>query len=188
MAYARDHYAKSKHDKARKAWRTKKHKARRSFRHAADALTHAATRDGDSDSKISALRQRSIQRWSVSSLREQVAHKLNRRVRSVGAKEWRVASRELISEQLNAAAASKPPDQILLTTSNIAQWPKFKRMFDTRKIVADKKGRLRYSHGAPVGRLIFTGTTKDGKLQYRESARGWFAPGSLKAQNFVWPK
>jgi hypothetical protein len=38
MAYERDHYAKSEYDKARNAWRTKKQKARRSYRHAADSL------------------------------------------------------------------------------------------------------------------------------------------------------
>ena len=36
MAYERDHYAKSEYDKARNGWRIKKHKARRSYRHAAD--------------------------------------------------------------------------------------------------------------------------------------------------------
>src|SRR5882762_6223295 len=89
LAYERDHYAKSKVDKARKTWRTKKHKARRSYRHAADALARAATFDGESDAKISAVQQRRVPRWPVLSLREEVAHKLNRRVRSAGAKRAR---------------------------------------------------------------------------------------------------
>jgi hypothetical protein len=89
LAYERDHYAKSKHDKARKAWRTKKHKARRSYRHAAGSLARAAAFDGESDSKIPALSQRRVRRWPVPSLREEVAHKLDRRVRSYGAKKAR---------------------------------------------------------------------------------------------------
>src|SRR5882762_10277479 len=86
LAYERDHYAKSKVDKARKTWRTKKHKARRSYRHAADSLARAAAFDGGSDAKISAVQQRLVRRWPVPSLHEKVAHKLDRRVRSVGAR------------------------------------------------------------------------------------------------------
>ena len=89
LAYKRDHYAKSKYDKARNAWRTKKHKARRSYRHAADSLAKSAALDGESDAKISSLLQRPVRRWGVPSLRELVAHKLDRRVRSVGAKKTR---------------------------------------------------------------------------------------------------
>jgi hypothetical protein len=89
LSYQRDHYAKSKYDKARKSWRTKKHKARRSYRHAADSLTKAAVLDGESDANISALAQRPVRRWGVSSLRETVAHKLDKRLRRVGAKKAR---------------------------------------------------------------------------------------------------
>ena len=89
LAYERDHYAKSKYDKARSGWRTKKHKARRSYRHAADSLAKAAAFDGESDAKISAVQQRRVRRWGVPSLRELVAHKHDRRVRSVGAKKAR---------------------------------------------------------------------------------------------------
>jgi hypothetical protein len=32
LSYERDRYAKSKYNKARKGWRTEKHKARRSYR------------------------------------------------------------------------------------------------------------------------------------------------------------
>lgn len=93
-AYARDHYAKSKYDKARNGWRIKKHKARRSYRHAADSLARAAALDGESDAKISTVQQRPVRRWGVPSLRERVANKLDRRVRSVGAKKQRRAFRE----------------------------------------------------------------------------------------------
>jgi hypothetical protein len=89
LAYERDHYAKSKYDKARNGWRIKKHKARRSYRHAADSLARAAAFDGESDSKTSALRRRQVRRWSVPSLREQVARKLDLRVRRYGAKKAR---------------------------------------------------------------------------------------------------
>src|SRR4051794_17427810 len=89
LAYERDHYAKSKYDKARTGWRIKKHKARRSFRHATDALTKAAAFAGESDAKIPMLTQQRVRRWGVPSLREEVARKLARRVRSFGAKKAR---------------------------------------------------------------------------------------------------
>jgi len=95
LAYERDHYAKGKYDKAfRKSWPTKKRKASRSFRHAADALTKAASLDAESDAKISAIKQRPLGKWAVPSLRESVAGKLTRRVRSVGAKKRRRKARE----------------------------------------------------------------------------------------------
>jgi hypothetical protein len=90
LAYERDHYAKGKSDKAfRKGWPTKKRKASRSFRHAADALTKAASLDTESDAKITAIKQRPLGKWPVPSLREGVARKLDRRVRSIGAKKAR---------------------------------------------------------------------------------------------------
>jgi hypothetical protein len=89
LAYERDHYAKSEYDKARNGWRIKKHKARRSYRHAADSLAKAAALDGESDAKIPAVQQRQVRRWGVPSLRERVASKIARRVRSVGAKKAR---------------------------------------------------------------------------------------------------
>lgn len=93
LAYTRDHYAKGKSDKAfRKGWPTKKRKASRSIRRAADALTQAAGLDGESDAKISAIRQRPLGKWSVPSLRERVARKLDRRVRSIGAKKARAST------------------------------------------------------------------------------------------------
>ena len=95
LAYERDHYAKGKHDKAfRKGWQTKKRKASRSFRHAADALTKAASLDAESDAKISTIKQRPLGKWPVPSLSERIAHKRRRRVRSVGAKRARRAARQ----------------------------------------------------------------------------------------------
>ncbi|HOP43218.1 MAG TPA: hypothetical protein PLA11_06820 [Flavobacteriales bacterium] len=83
---------------------------------------------------------------------------------------------------------SRPPGEVQLTLENIAMWPKFKKLLDEGKIVADKKGRLRYPHGAPVGKLILTSTQKDGTGCYKESAEEWFDPGSQRARDFVWPE
>jgi len=95
LAYKRDHYAKGKYDKAfRKGWPTKKRKASRSFRHAADALTKAASLDAESDANTTAIRQTPLGKWRVPSLRERVANKLARRVRSIGAKKARRRSHE----------------------------------------------------------------------------------------------
>jgi hypothetical protein len=80
------------------------------------------------------------------------------------------------------------PAEVTLTISNVAQWPKFKALLDAGKIVADKTGRLRYPHGAPVGRLILTGIAKDGTPRYQESAVEWFDPDSERAREFVWPE
>lgn len=81
-----------------------------------------------------------------------------------------------------------PPAEVILTLSNVAMWPEFKKLLDEGKIVADKTGRLRYPHGAPVGRLILIGTLKDGSPRYKESAKEWFDPGSKRAQEFEWPE
>jgi hypothetical protein len=80
------------------------------------------------------------------------------------------------------------PKEITVTLANIAQWPKFEKLYDEGKIVADKKGRLRYLHGAPVGRLILTRTLKDGTARYQESAEEWFDPDSQRAREFIWPE
>jgi len=72
LAYDRDHYAKSEYDKARNGWRIKKHKARRSYRHAVDSRAKAAKLDGESDSKILSIMRRTPRRWPVPSLRERV--------------------------------------------------------------------------------------------------------------------
>ena len=81
-----------------------------------------------------------------------------------------------------------PPPEILLTIDNVANWPTFKKLFDEGKVLADKRGRLRYPHGAPVGRLILRRILKDGTPRYKESADEWFDPGSPKAQEFIWPE
>jgi hypothetical protein len=80
------------------------------------------------------------------------------------------------------------PGEIILTLDNIAQWPAYKRLLDVGKIVADKKGRLRYLHGAPIGRMVLMRTLKDGTARYQESAEEWFDPGSQRAREFVWPE
>ena len=79
------------------------------------------------------------------------------------------------------------PREIVLTLANVSDWPNFKTLLDEGKIVADKTGRLRYPHGAPVGKLILTGNAKDGTPHYKESASEWFDPDSKKAEEFVWP-
>ena len=91
-------------------------------------------------------------------------------------------------DSLGVVAHMNPPAKILVTTSNVAEWPKFKKLLDEGKIVADKTGRLRYPHGAPVGHLVLTRTAKDGTPRYQESAEDWFDPGSRRAQEFVWPE
>lgn len=79
------------------------------------------------------------------------------------------------------------PTAIILTTANVGRFPKFKQLLDEGKILADSTGRLRYQHGAPVGKLILMRVLKDGTPKYAESAREWFDPGSPKAREFVWP-
>jgi hypothetical protein len=80
------------------------------------------------------------------------------------------------------------PYVIILTTENIERFPAFKKAFDEGRVVADKTGRLRYRHGAPVGRLIFVREAKDGSPRYQESAEEGFDPGSQKAAAFKWPE
>jgi hypothetical protein len=82
----------------------------------------------------------------------------------------------------------KHPSEVLLTVANVADWPKFKMLFDDGRIIADKLGRLRYPHGAPVGKLLLARVDKDGTPHYKESAKEWFDPGSKRAQEFVWPE
>ena len=82
----------------------------------------------------------------------------------------------------------KPTPEIVLTLANVVEWPEFKKLLDEGKIVADKGGRLRYLHGAPVGKMILVRTAKDGTPQYAESADEWFDPDSKKAQEFSWPQ
>jgi len=79
------------------------------------------------------------------------------------------------------------PKEIILTAENVGIFPEFKQLFDDGKVVADSTGRLRYKHGAPVGRLILTRLLKDGTPKYAESAAEWFDPHSQRAREFVWP-
>jgi hypothetical protein len=95
LAYLREHYAKGKHDKAfRKGWPTKKRKAIRSFRHAADGMTKAAALDEGSDARISAIKQKPLSKWPVRTLKERLAQNLDKRARRIGAKRARHAARE----------------------------------------------------------------------------------------------
>lgn len=82
----------------------------------------------------------------------------------------------------------KPPKRVRLTIDNLEIWPSFKRLHGEGKVLFDKKGRLRYLHGAPVGDLILIRINKDGKPIYKESAEEWFDPDSEIAKNFKWPK
>jgi hypothetical protein len=79
------------------------------------------------------------------------------------------------------------PKVIILTATNVERFPKFKRLLDDGKIVADSTGRLRYRHGAPVGKLILSHVLENGIPKYAESATEWFDPDSPKAREFVWP-
>ena len=81
-----------------------------------------------------------------------------------------------------------PPDVVEVTKDNVENWPKWKALFDAGKILSDERGRLRYPHGAPVGRMMLTGTDKDGTPIYRESTDEWFDPDSPKAEAFEWSK
>jgi hypothetical protein len=83
--------------------------------------------------------------------------------------------------------STEHPREIVLTASNVASWPKFKQLFDDGNIIADRTGRLRYRHGAPVGRLTLVRLLKDGTPRYAESADEWFDPDSQRAREFAWP-
>lgn len=80
------------------------------------------------------------------------------------------------------------PREVILTASNVSDFPSFKRLLDEGKIVADNQGRLRYLHGTPVGKMILVRVDKDGRPRYAESAEEWFDPDSPKAREFVWPE
>lgn len=82
---------------------------------------------------------------------------------------------------------NKPHDNVILTIDNVSNWPNFKKLFDEGKIIADGTGRLRYPHGAPVGRMTILRRGAQGMPVYKEAADEWFDPDSSKAQNFEWP-
>lgn len=79
------------------------------------------------------------------------------------------------------------PQEVTLTSANVADWPAFHSLLREGKIVPDATGRLRYPHGAPVGKLILVRVNKDGTPKYKESADEWFDPESQLARQFVWP-
>ena len=80
------------------------------------------------------------------------------------------------------------PREVVLTLSNVGDWPAFKKLLNEEKLVPDKTGRLRYPHGAPVGKMILVRIHKDGTPRYKESAEEWFDPNSPRAREFVWPE
>ncbi len=82
----------------------------------------------------------------------------------------------------------EPPRDVVLTTANVDNWPAFQKLLDDGKIVADKTGRLRYRHGAPVGKMVLVRVNKDGKPIYKKSAKEWFDPDSPRAREFIWPE
>jgi hypothetical protein len=82
----------------------------------------------------------------------------------------------------------KPAQEVILTLANVGDRPEFKRLLDEGRIVSDKRGRLRYPHGAPVGKMILVRFKKNGTPRYRESADEWFDAKSPKARVFVWPE
>ncbi|ERJ61322.1 hypothetical protein [Sphingobacterium paucimobilis] len=78
-------------------------------------------------------------------------------------------------------------ERIRITKDNIHNFAKFEALLDNGKIKFDALGRLRYLHGAPVGDLIHTRTSKDGQPIFQETADEWFAPESQRSKEFVWP-
>lgn len=77
--------------------------------------------------------------------------------------------------------------EIILTIENVDEWRAFREMLDDGRVVADGTGRLRYPHGAPIGKMILVRINKDGSPRYQESAEDWFDPESSRAKAFVWP-
>lgn len=90
-------------------------------------------------------------------------------------------------ETLFRQLVDKPYDNVILPQENVDNWPRFKKLFDEGKVKADSTGRLRYLHGAPVGRMAITSRDTRGLPVYREAADEWFDPESPKAENFEWP-
>ncbi len=81
-----------------------------------------------------------------------------------------------------------PRKRVRITRVNLHQWPAFQRQFERGLVVFDKAGRLRYTHGAPVGDMILVRVNKNGQTVYEESAEEWFAPASPRAATFKWPE
>jgi len=80
-----------------------------------------------------------------------------------------------------------PPQTIEFTRENIRMFPVYDKMVTEGKARFDGKGRLRYAHGAPVGKMMLVRVNKDGTPIYKEVASEWFDPDSPKAAAFVWP-
>lgn len=81
----------------------------------------------------------------------------------------------------------QPAQTIEFTRENIRLFPAYEKLAADGKARFDSKGRLRYAHGAPVGKMILVRVNKDGTPVYKESASDWFDPASPKATEFVWP-
>ena len=79
------------------------------------------------------------------------------------------------------------PQEFELSVSNVERFPKYNQLFLDGKIVADSNGRLRYPHGAPVGKMVLSPKSTKDKPMYRESAAEWFDEDSERAKQFVWP-
>lgn len=92
--------------------------------------------------------------------------------------------------KIKSAFATDPssPERVRLTNKNIDNWPNFFKLLNEGKIQFDKKGRLRYLHGAPVGDLVLVRVNKYGTPKYKESAEECFDPESEKAKTFKWPE
>lgn len=82
----------------------------------------------------------------------------------------------------------QPPLEVILSRSNIHSFPEFADLLSQGRAVFDNKGRLRYQHGAPIGKLLLRRINKDGTPVYSESAEEWFDPDSPKAEQFQWPE
>lgn len=80
----------------------------------------------------------------------------------------------------------KPNIRVTVTRDNLDDWPAYKELLHEGKIAFDSAGRLRYSHGAPVGVMLLVRISKDGTPVYRESADEWFDPESPAAEAFKW--
>ncbi len=42
--------------------------------------------------------------------------------------------------------------EIELTQDNLEDWPTWKKLVENGKVIIDARGKLRYPHGAPVGK------------------------------------
>jgi hypothetical protein len=82
---------------------------------------------------------------------------------------------------------TEPAKRIRITKENIKNWPAFEKLQTEGKVIFDNEGRLRYSHGAPVGDMILARVSEDGQGVYKESADEWFDPESQLAESFRWP-